>query len=139
MTRILFIPALLLALGISAWAQPSLSITQPLGPGSVQLDVTGASAGAELYNLVQFTPASPTGSGPIFGLGVAGSDVLLPQILSPLGTAPYHVSADGIGEYSWLTGSVPVGIMVPIDVVTVEFSGGTYVGVSSVVNITLDL
>lgn len=120
-------------------AQLTLSVTQPCGPGSVQVAVSGAGAGAELFNLVQFFPATPTGSGPFFGLGVTGSDSLLTQILSPLPTPPFHVSASGAGTYTWTVCGAALGISIPIDVVTLEWGPAGYVAHTPVTFIALSM
>lgn len=120
-------------------AQLTLAVTQPCGPGSVQVAVSGAGPGSELFNLVQFFPATPTGSGPFFGLGVAGSDSLLTQILSPLPTPPFHVSANGAGTYTWTVCGSPLGISIPIDVVTLEWGPLGYVAHTPVTFITLSM
>ncbi|MAG59022.1 MAG: hypothetical protein CMJ83_22265 [Planctomycetes bacterium] len=128
----------LLALSVPVTGQHTLAVTQPGGPGTIRLDVTGVQPNAELYNLVQATPHSPTGGGPIFGLGLAGSEGLLSQILSPLPLPPIHVLADGSGNYTWNLTSTPLGAMVPVDVVSIQWNAG-FVSQSSVVFVTLDL
>jgi hypothetical protein len=129
--------AAVLVLCSTLGAQLSLSVTQPCGPGSVSVTVTGAAPFSQLFNLVQLTPAVPTGSGPIFGLGVTGSDSIIAQVLSPLGTAPFHVSADALGGYVWTVCGTPVPISIPVDVVTVEWSPLGYLGHTPVSNIVL--
>lgn len=105
-------------------AQLTLTCAQPSGDGSFSLSVTGASPNAELFNLISLSPVSPTGSGPFFGLGLGGSALLLTQILSPLGTVPYHVLADGSGAYLWSFANPPGSpiVTIPADVVTIQWS-----------------
>lgn len=139
MTRILTTLILVLAAGTST-AQPTISLTQPGGPGDVLYTVTNASPNAELYNLANFTQHSPTGGGPIFGLGLAGSQDLLVQILSPLGSDPFHVMADGVGTYGWqITSPMPSGTQVNVDVVCIEWGPMGYVTHSAVIAATLSL
>lgn len=134
-----FLALLLFAAAAGAPAQLALAVTQPCGAGSIRIAVTGAGPAAELFNLVQLTPAAPTGSGPIFGLGVAGSDVLLPQITAPPGAAPFHVAANAGGAYTWTVCGTPIGLTVPIDVVTVEWGPSGYVAHTPVAHISLSM
>lgn len=131
-----------LFLSLPVPAQMTLSCSQPCGDGSFQLSVTGCGANAEIYNLISLEPYVPTGTGPIFGLSAAESHILLQEILYPLGTAPFHVSANGSGVYSWqfcLPPNNPI-VEVPADIVTVKWSVGFgYGGHSNVVYINARL
>lgn len=142
MTRLISrIPAAVAVLLIagSAAAQPVIALTQPGGAGDIAYSVTNAGANAELYNLVSYVPHTPTGSGPIFGLGVADSQNLLTQILLPMGAAPHHVAADAAGTYAWTVTLPPIGVTIDIDIVCVEFGTGGYVNHSSVLNTMVNL
>jgi hypothetical protein len=132
--------ACLLAAG-TACGQMTLSCTQPCGDGSFRLQVTGCGAFAQIYNLMSFTPYSPTGGGPIFGLGLNGSAMVYQQLLMPVGAAPFHVTADAAGSYAWqfcLPPGVPV-VVINADIVTVKWSLTAYGGRSNVVNLTVRL
>ena len=125
---------------VPAVAQPAISLTQPGGAGTIQYDVSGAAPNAELYTLVNFTQQSPTGSGPIFGLGLAGSEVRLSQILLPIGTDPHHVYASAAGTYLWTLGAPVAGVSFDIDVVCIEWDPLLgYVDHSSVLATTISL
>jgi len=139
--RAILIALLLVATAsVAAPAQCTLTaaVTQPTGSGSFRWDVVGAGAGAEIYNLVSFTPYSPTGTGPIFGLGLVGSEILLSQILSPLGAEPFHVQADATGGYAWAFTAAPTGLVIDADFVSIEWNSG-YIGQSCVINATITL
>jgi hypothetical protein len=123
----------------AATAQLTLTLSQPCGPGSARMAVAGASANGELYNLISVHPSVPTGSGPIFGLGLMGSDSLLAQILSPVGTHPFHVLADGSGAYDWQFCFPPLMTPLPVDCVTLEWGPNGYVAHSSVAHAIIDL
>ena len=138
MTRIFAVFVLLIASGTCA-AQPLISITQ--AGGTITYAVTNACTactGLELFNLVNFTQHN--GTGPIFGLGLLGSEALLTQILSPVGTEPFHVTPDPVGTYSWQVIAPATGTTVMIDVVCVVWHPVTgYVSHSSVLPATLTL
>jgi hypothetical protein len=135
MHRILIL--ILTALPIAA--QPTLAVTQPTGPGSFDLQVSGLSqASAEVFNLISLQPHVPTGSGAFFGLGLTDSHLLLDQLLAPLPTPPFHDQGDPLGNYSFAFNVGPVGFSFPVDAVSVEWDPVLGVlGVSNVVNLTL--
>ena len=138
MTRIFAVFVLIIAAGTCA-AQPTISIDQT--GGTITYAVFNACApctGLELFNLVNFTQHN--GTGPIFGLGLLGSEALLTQILSPVGTEPFHVTPDPAGTYSWQVIAPATGTTVMIDVVCVVWHQVTgYVSHSSVLAATLTL
>ena len=72
------------------------------------------------------TLSNPQGTGPVFGINFDPS--VLSQILSPLGTHPFHVLLDGGGSYSLGPIGIPGGLQV--DCVAVAVSGGLVVDVS---------
>jgi len=76
-------------------------------------------ANAEYWNLVSFQDYNPTGSGPLFGVGL---DVL-PQISGPTGTI-FHNYLSAAGTWSFVGGP---GTIPPIfvEVVTVVFDSAT--------------
>ena len=120
-----------LALSGSLSGQLALSVTQPMGPGSLEIAVTGADPADILFNLFSLVPHSPTGAGPIFGLGLPGSDVVLTQLLQPLGSAPFHVLPTPTGTYTWGFALPPGGgPCLSVDAVSVSYSPVT--GVSDV-------
>ncbi len=137
MTRLTVIVTLMFA--APATAQPVITLDQVGGPGNLQYAITGAGAGAELYTLVNFTQYTPSGSGPIFGLGLAGSEILVSQILLPIGSDPHHVYADALGTYSWVIAGPAAGIVFDVDVVCIEWGPAGYVDHSAVVAATISL
>ena len=78
----------------------ALTVTQ-VSCGNIDIVVSGASPGAELYNFLSLLPSVPAGSGPFFGLeaGAAAGSPLY-QIFLPIGFHPFHVLADANGDYS---------------------------------------
>lgn len=109
---------LILAHPVPGQSSLSLTVTQPGGPGTFLMQVSGASPNAELYNLVSLVPHTPTGGGPFLGLGLGGADELLDQLLSPLPTPPFHVNADGSGDYTFSFSLQPASASLPLDLVS---------------------
>ncbi len=107
----------------------AITVTQA-GPGqSVTVAVTNAPPGSELFNVVSFLPAVPTGTGPLFGLAVGpGAGDILGQISLPLGTAPLHVLADAGGNYSLTFPTTGTGPTLTFDVVSLAFTAGAGFG-----------
>jgi hypothetical protein len=81
---------------------------------------------AENYNLFSLTLSNPQGTGPIFGINF--DSTVLGEILSPLGTHPFHVLLDGNGNYSLGPIGIPAGLQA--DAVAVAISAGAVVDVS---------
>jgi hypothetical protein len=120
--RHLILIAALASIAVPAAGQSlGLTVTQPSGAGSLFLQVTGAAPGAELFVLVSLFPAQPTGSGPIFGLGLAGSQGLIEQLLMPLPSPPFHVSANGSGSYTFAFVQPASSLQISVDVVAIEW------------------
>ncbi len=139
--RALRIVALLLGLAAARIpAQMALSCTQPTGVGSFRLEATGCAPNAEIFNFVTFAIATPTGSGPFFGLSIQDSATLVTELFSPLGTAPFHVTADAAGSYLWQFSAAPLvpSLQLPVDCVTVAFGPAGYGGQSPALHVTLD-
>ena len=93
------------------------------GAGDFSLQVGGADPGAEIFNLISTTTGQNLGSGPLVGL--QGDAIFF--LGFPLGTAPFHVSADPAGNYSFAMGpgSVPPGLS--IDLVSASLVSGQWI------------
>jgi hypothetical protein len=74
---------------------PRLRIRQPGGPGSgVMLDINDLTPGAECFSLFSTTPCpAGVGRGPFFGLCTNDFNLLVTQVLTPLGSVPFHYLA----------------------------------------------
>jgi hypothetical protein len=86
----------------------SLSISSPMGPGSIQVDNAGMTPNDEVYNVFTFNepcPAGP-GSGPFLGLCTTDVGFLALQVSFPLGALPFHFLAPGPTQ-TW--GPFPAG------------------------------
>lgn len=79
------------------------------GGGDLSLSVTNAPANAELYIPFVLNPTNSLGSGPVFGLAPEAVFTLF----YPIGTPPFHVTADGNGAYAFALplGTVPAGLV----------------------------
>jgi hypothetical protein len=110
-----------------------ISISQIGGCGTpITLSVMGAAAGVEMFNVISLACSTPPGSGPLFGLSVgAGSGDPLSQFFFPLGSVPFHVNADGSGNYSasFPTTGCP-GLVLNVEAVNVQVLGFTVLGIS---------
>ena len=133
------IAILIILVALPGAAQPTLAITQPTGPGSFDLQVSGLSGtSAQVFNLISLYPYAPTGTGAFFGLGLTNSHLLVDQILTPLPTPPFHDQGDAMGNYTFAFTVGAIGFSFPIDAVTVEWDPVMGVlGVSNVVNLML--
>ena len=118
---LILISALAFAAVPAAGQSLGLTVTQPTGAGSLFLQVTGTAPNAELFVLVSLFPAQPTGSGPIFGLGLLGSQGLIDQLSMPLPTPPFHVLANGAGTYTLAFSQPPSSLQIDVDVVAIEW------------------
>jgi V8-like Glu-specific endopeptidase len=138
-------PALQLHLATSAAVPANLYLIGmwQTGPGSpLVLGVTGAPPGAELFNLLTFTPRTPLGSGPLFGID-PGDGAVFAIFGTPPGTEPFHVTADGAGSYLFATPTSGVVGAFSGDLVSVAFGPGGgfagYLAQSQVTNVTFTL
>lgn len=105
----------------------NLSIqTTGIGDINAQIVTVPAIPGGEFWNLVSFQDYTPTGSGPLFGVGL---DVL-PQISGPIGTI-FHNNLNGSGQWGFIGGggTIPPGLF--CEVATVVFDQANNVVVSS--------
>jgi hypothetical protein len=96
----------------------AISVSQLGGCGfPVTFSVTGAMPFVELFNIVSLACVTP-GTGPLFGLSIGpGSGDPIVQFLLPVGTVPFHVTADGLGNYSV---TFPVPPCTPVVSLTVQ-------------------
>lgn len=117
-----------------------LTVVQHAGEGSLCIEVDGAAAGAQIWTLISLTAGLPTGSGPLLGLHAgAGSGDPLGQILLPLGTAPFHVSAGPLGRHVFSVTGLDAGLpALDADFVSAALSGGAAT-FTDVVTARLDL
>ena len=96
-------------------------------PGPINLSITGAQPGYELYTLMALTCSAPTGSGILFGINAdsaAGQPLI--SFIQPLGTAPFHVLADASGNYTLTVGTsglCPSPVHFNLEAVVVEAIG----------------
>jgi hypothetical protein len=103
------------------------------GGGSITLNVTTLGPplpSAELYNLVSFQTQTPTGSGPLFGIG---ADALVQATYG----YPFHTNLDVNGNFSISggPGTLPVGTH--LEGISIVLQGGAIARISSVAVITL--
>jgi hypothetical protein len=139
-TRFLLQSAVSLALLASLTpAQLTLTLSAPCGAGSARIHVSGATPTLRLFNLISVVPTVPTGSGPLFGLGIHDSIAIVNQLLAPYPSPPTYVAPNPSGTYTW-TICLPPGfplLSVPVDVVSVEWNPVTgFVRRSPVANFT---
>jgi hypothetical protein len=82
------------------------------GAGDVTLGLSGLDPLGEAFTGVSLQTAGSLGTGPLFGLG---ADALF-TIAVPLGTHPFHVTADSQGSYQFLAppGSLSPGLVVDV-------------------------
>lgn len=97
------------------------------GAGDLALNVDNAGALAELYIPFAVNPAIPVGTGPFFGLPM---DAFL-TIIFPIGTAPFHVLADGSGHYAFSLGPGSIPQPLTADSRVLVFSAGAGVTLMS--------
>ena len=104
---------------------PTLDVQTP-GQGQVNINVSGFTPGGTWLLLVSFAPSTPTGSGPLFGIGGdAWSQILSPLLQGPVGST----GAGGVN----LTGIIP-GLNV--DVVALDLAPGPiFIGRSNALNV----
>lgn len=91
--------------------------------GGFHIGVLHASFATDIFNLFVPNPLSPHGQGPFLGTDF---DVMLPQMISlPLGTQPFHVTPDALGNYGFMTmpAAVPAGMTLDYLVIAVDSSG----------------
>lgn len=111
----------------------SLTFTQPGTPGNWVMKTYGPGfPGAEVYNLVAVNLSSPTGSGPLFG--IAFDAMVLDEVMSPLGTIPWHVMLDATGTFQIGPFAIPPGLSV--DYIAIAIVGGAIAQVTPASNIT---
>jgi hypothetical protein len=120
----------------------AVAVTQS-GPGSdIVLAVTDAPADAEIFNVISLLAATPTDTGTFFGLdGGPGAGDLVSFFFTPLGTVPFHVLADGNGDYTLAIPTAPGGVPFSFDIVSVAFGIGpdfaNYLGRSPAITVTV--
>lgn len=123
----------------SSGATITLSATQTCPPGSVYIHNANLTPGREYFNVfsMDLCPGGP-GTG---GLGLLGGCITTPanmqwvhdQLLSPVGTEPFHVIAPS-SYVSWGPFPVPPGFTV--DAVCFDFTGGVIGATSPVVRLS---
>ncbi len=98
-------------------AAPLSSAMANSGSGSLQVGVVGATQ-SEIYNVFVINPSHATGAGPVYG--ITWGNFQWQQVLTPLGTMPYHVTPSGDGTYFFESppGIIPPGIW--LDFVAIE-------------------
>ncbi len=82
-----------------------------------------ANPGAEVYNLFSFSLVQPAGTGPVFG--IAFDDGIISQVLSPIGSIPFHVLLSATGQFSLGPINIPAGLT--FDAVGLRIAGGNIV------------
>jgi hypothetical protein len=124
--------------GVSNSCIPAFRVTlQQSCPGPITLSITGAQPFFELYTLIALTCSNPTGSGILFGInadGAAGQPLI--SFFQPLGSAPFHVQADALGNYTLVvpvTGLCPSPVHFTAEAVVVEAIG---LGITNVTPLT---
>ncbi len=111
-----------------------ISITQnpPCG-GPIIIQVSGATPGAEIFNLISLQCSAPAGSGGLFGLSFGpGSGDPLSQLFLPINFPPFHVNADSGGSYNLgiPTSGICPGVSLSVEAVTIAVTGTTINGVT---------
>ena len=104
------------------------------GSGGAQMGFVGYMPGSEVYNLVDLGPTQSIGNGALFGINL--TPLVLFEIGTPIGSAPFHVTADTNGAFYWGIGpgSIPAGVVA--DAVSIEIEpGGTIGYVSEVIRV----
>ncbi len=113
-----------IALDYSLPAAPPMETAFASTPsGGFHIGVLHASSATDVFNLFVPNPSSPRGQGPFLGTDF---DVMLPQMISlPLGTQPFHVTPDALGDYGFMTmpAAVPAGMTLDYLVIAVDSSG----------------
>jgi hypothetical protein len=114
----------------------AIDIGQPSGPGTgTYVAVTGIVPGRETFTAYSFEPC-PTGvgTGPWLGLCATDPTFLLNQILTPVGTDPFHfVSATDVRSF----GPYPLPIGLVLEGVVFDLDGGVLGNVGSAVRYTV--
>jgi hypothetical protein len=112
-----------------------LSLAQPLGPGSIRIVDTGVVAGVETFNAISLEPApGGVGTGPYLGLWTANVNLLIGQVLAPVGTQPFHVlPISPTYTFGPLT-NIPAGLT--IEMVAFEWNGSVFGRTSTVAALT---
>ncbi len=76
--------------------QPRLLMAATL-QGGLAYGIVGLPPGEEIFSIFDVNPPQPLGGGPVAGINFGPAQSL--QVLQPLGTDPFHVTADGLGTY----------------------------------------
>ena len=115
---------------------PTLSLTQPGGPGSAVLVTdTDLMPGREYYNIFSFeTCPGGSGSGPYLGLCATFPQFLFDQFNLPVGSPPFHFLAQNRVQSF---GPYPLPVNTTVQGVCFDFTHQKFVAWSPVVELTV--
>ena len=107
----------------------------PTPQGGLAYGIVGLPPGEEIFSIFDVNPPQPLGTGPVAGINFGPAQYS--QVLQPVGTDPFHVTADGHGTYFFGLPSLGALAGLTLDLLLVEQPDAQTFWVSPPVRVTL--